>query len=123
MVTKDDAMGLIKSFVKMAHKQFSAIIKVLRFHNALELSSSHTTLEFFATNGIIHQTSCVQTPQQNVVGERKHKHLLVVSRASLFHSNLPIKFWGECVLTATYIINRLPTTVLQNRKPFKLLYG
>ena len=57
MVTKVKAMGLIKSFVKMVQTQFSAKIKILRSDNALELSTSHTALEFFATNGILHQTS------------------------------------------------------------------
>ena len=69
MVTKDEAMGLITSFVRMAKTQFNATVKILRSDNALELSTSHTALEFFATHGILHQTSCVQTPQQNGVAE------------------------------------------------------
>jgi len=63
MVTKDEAMGLLTTFVRMAHTQFSATVKTIRTDNALELSTSHTALEFFASNGILHQTSCVQTPQ------------------------------------------------------------
>ena len=67
MVTKDEAFGLIKAFVKMAQTQFSGIVKVIRTDNALELRKSHTALDFFTSTSILHQTSCVQTPQQNRV--------------------------------------------------------
>ena len=55
----------------MAKTQFQATVKVLRTDNALELSTSHTALDFFAFHGILHQTSCVQTPQQNGIVEKK----------------------------------------------------
>jgi len=32
-------------------------------------------------------------------------------------------FWAECVLTAVYLINRLPITLLSQQTPFERLYG
>jgi len=52
MTTKDEAMGLIISFIQMAKTQFNAIIKVLRSDNALELNTSHIALKFFSSHGI-----------------------------------------------------------------------
>jgi len=123
MVTKDEAMSIIKTFTSMAKTQFDSTVKVIKPDNALELSNSHEALDFFARTGIIHQTSCIQTPQQNGVVERKHKHLLEVSRALLFQSALLIKYWGECVLTAAYLINWMPTQVLGGKTPYELLYS
>jgi len=69
------------------------------------------------------QSSCIDTPQQNGVVERTHRHLLEVARALRFQAHLPIKFWGECVLTAAYLINRLPVSSFQNKVPYKKLLG
>ena len=123
MVTKDEALTLIKKFVAMAKTQFGKIVKTIRTDNALELGGSYEALSFFAETGIRHETSCVHTPQQNGIVERKHKHLLEVSRALMFQSSVPLRYWGECVLTATHLINRMPTKVLKGKTPFEILFG
>ncbi|XP_019232006.1 PREDICTED: uncharacterized protein LOC109212783 [Nicotiana attenuata] len=65
--------------------------------------------------------TCAYTPQQNGVAERKHRHILEVTRAIRFQANIPIKIWGHCVLAAIYIINRLPSSVI-GVSPFEKLY-
>lgn len=55
--------------------------------------------------------------------ECKHRHILEISRALKFEANLPIKFWGECVLTTTYIINRFPSKVIEYKTPQEILFG
>lgn len=79
--------------------------------------------KFFSANGILHQTTIPHTSQQNGVVERKHKHLFEVSMALLFQSHLSLKYWGECVLTATYLINRFPSVILNNLSTFEKLHG
>ena len=120
---KSNALSLIKAFVEMVQTQYHATVETIRSDNAFELGSSNEAIAFFHSKGIVHQFSCVGTPQQNGVVERKHKHLLETSRALLFQSELPLKYWGECVLAATYLINRFPSKVLEGFSPYQLLCG
>lgn len=78
---------------------------------------------YFREKGIVHQTLCVGTPQQNGRVERKHMHILNVVHALLFQASLPIKFWGEAFLTTAYVINRTPSAIHNGFSPYEILYG
>lgn len=120
---KSNAFTLLKAFLALVETQFHTKVQTVRSDNALELGSSSSGSQFFYSLGIIHQTSCPHTPQQNGIVERKHVHLLDTARALLFHSRLPIRFWRDCILTATYLINRFPSPLLHHQSPYEILYG
>lgn len=84
------------------------------------MSASFQT--FLTSQGILHQSSCPYTPQQNGVAERKNRHLVETARTMLLHHNVPSQFWGDAILTACYLINRMPSTVLHNKVPRSLLF-
>lgn len=58
-----------------------------------------------------------------MIVEQKHKHLLETSRALLFHSNIPLVYWGDCVLTVSYLINYFPSKLLNDISPYEELFG
>jgi hypothetical protein len=102
----------------MVQTQFNLTIKTIRSDNGNEF----LLRDFYQANGILHQTSCVATPQQNGIVERKHLHILAVTRALLFQSHLPKNFWAHAVNHAIHIINRLPSPFLNHQSPYQILH-
>jgi histone deacetylase 1/2 len=82
----------------------------------------HKLHRYFQRTGISHPVSCAHTSQQNGVAKRKHRHLVETGLALLAHSSLPLRYWDEAFLTACYLINRMPTPVINQETPlFRLL--
>lgn len=106
----------------MVNTQFEATVKIVRSDNGTEFFNSQCNV-LFASLGIIHQSGCPYTPQQNGVVERKHRHILEVARALKFQGSIHRRFWGDCVRTVVYLINKLPTSILQGNSPYELLFG
>ncbi|XP_074284115.1 uncharacterized protein LOC141608671 [Silene latifolia] len=122
MKDRGEVGDLMKYFCKMVHTQFGKQVKIVQSDNGTEFLSGPLK-HFYSENGMVFQTSMIDTPQQNGRVERKHRHILEKARALRFQANLPIHFWGECVLTAAYLINRTPTKILAGRTPYELLHG
>jgi hypothetical protein len=69
-------------------------------------------ISFLAQKGIIHYLSCPHVHQQNGPAKRKHSHIVEVALGLLAQASMPLKFWYEAITTATYLINRTPSKVL-----------
>ncbi|GJU89408.1 putative RNA-directed DNA polymerase [Tanacetum coccineum] len=119
---KSEANKRLMNFHKMVEVQFEKQIKRIRCDNGGEFTSNNM-LNFYNEKRVLLETTCPHTPQRNGVVERKHMHLLETARALMFDANLPKQFWEECILTAAYVINRLPSKVIKNKTPFKLLFN
>jgi hypothetical protein len=75
----------------------------------------------FSQVGIIHHVSCPHAHQQNGVIEHKHRHIVEVGLSLLAHASMPLKFWDEAFMADTFLINRLPSKVIDNKMPFERL--
>lgn len=94
----------------MIQTQFNAFIKIVRSDNGGKyLSSSLST--FLHDHGIIHQTTCVDTPQKNGAAKQRNRHLLEVTWSLMIDMHGPKSNWGDALLATTYLINRMPSCV------------
>ncbi|PKU87515.1 Retrovirus-related Pol polyprotein from transposon TNT 1-94 [Dendrobium catenatum] len=96
-------------FINFIEKQTLSSVQVTRTDGGTEFVN-HQFTSFLRSKGIQHQLSCPYTPEQNGVAERKHRHLIETARTLLHTASMPSNYWPDAVLTAAYLINRLPTS-------------
>ena len=110
--SKDEALEKFMHYKNEVENQLGRNIKAIRSDKGGEYDAPFD--RFCQEHGIIHQTSAPYTPQQNGIAERKNRTLKEMMNAMLISSRLPQNWWGEALLSATYILNRLPQEVRQN---------
>nr|GFA14709.1 putative ribonuclease H-like domain-containing protein [Tanacetum cinerariifolium] len=94
--------------------------------NAKTLNVNSTLHAYFATEGILHQTSVARTPEQNEVVERQNRTLVKAARTMLSAAKVPLFFWAEAIATSYFTQNRslviprhekTPYHIINDRKP------
>ena len=77
-----------------------------------------------AESDIMRELTCVGTSHQNGVAERTIGIVFAIARTIIIDAALPPTFWGEAVVTAAYVCNRLPTSANpENRSPYEIRFG
>ena len=84
---------------------------------------SEVSKQYCWETGITQEFAATNTPQQKGVSERVGRTLCRMARCLLVNSESPPKLWGELMLTAAYLCNRMPHSGLDMETPFKRLYG
>ena len=75
MKHRSEFFDIYAAFRALIKTQHSVVIKCFR----CDLGGEYTSNKFcqlLALDGTIHQTSCTDTPEQNGVAERKHRHIV-----------------------------------------------
>ncbi|GJV82354.1 zinc finger, CCHC-type containing protein [Tanacetum coccineum] len=102
--SKDEALDKFKVFKTEVELQQGSLIKRFR----TDRRGEYMDTLYFQSVGIIHETTTPYTPQQNGISERKNNVLKEVVNFMLSYSGLSQGFWGEAMLTACYLLNRVP---------------
>ena len=111
MKQKNEVLKCFRDFCSLIGNQYDARVKVLRTDNGTEYVNNEFE-SYLSAQGILHQTTCPDTPPQNGVAERKNHHILEVARSLMYTMNVPKFLWSEAVMTAVYLINRTPSRLL-----------
>uniref|UniRef100_A0A2N9F7W8 Integrase catalytic domain-containing protein n=1 Tax=Fagus sylvatica TaxID=28930 RepID=A0A2N9F7W8_FAGSY len=119
---KSDTFTTFQQFKAMAEKHYNSSIHFLRTDCGGEFTSTAFN-SYCANSGIIHHLTCPHTPQQNGVAERKHRHLIQTTLALLSQSGLSLSYWSYALATASHLINKLPTPLLNMSSPWEQLHN
>ncbi|GJZ57568.1 retrovirus-related pol polyprotein from transposon TNT 1-94 [Tanacetum coccineum] len=103
--SKDETPEVLKDFLKTIKHNLQAQVITVRTDRVIEFLNK-TLHAYFKEEGIEHQTSTPQTPEQNGIVERRNRTLVEAARTMLSASKLPLFFWVEAITTACYTQNK-----------------
>ncbi|GKC91697.1 retrovirus-related pol polyprotein from transposon TNT 1-94, partial [Tanacetum coccineum] len=106
--SKDETQHKLPNFIALARRQFKKDVKIVRSDNVTEFTCLKS---YFSQHGMIHQTSCPGTPQQNGRVER-NRHILNVARA--------LRWRLYDVESGNFFVSR-DVAFVENEFPFKCI--
>lgn len=118
---KSEAASKIKEYVRLVENVFGRKPLVIRSDGGGEFQN-RVLQEFYQSEGIKAQFTTPYSSQQNEVAERKSRSLQEMAICLLADANMTKLYWGEAVMTAAYLQNRLPSRVVKGT-PFELWTG
>ncbi|GJX31473.1 integrase, catalytic region, zinc finger, CCHC-type containing protein [Tanacetum coccineum] len=107
------AKGDLMDFIATSLQQFETD-KGRKFLNK-------TLHAYFAKEGIRHETSTAQTPEQNGVVERRNRTLVEAARTMLSAAKVPLFFWAEAIATACFTQNRSLIIPRHKKTPYHII--
>ncbi|KAL0342871.1 UNVERIFIED_CONTAM: Copia protein [Sesamum angustifolium] len=113
---RSEALECFNRFLAEVENQREMNLKVLRTDSGQEYLSEQFK-RICEDKGIIRHS-----PKQNGVAERRNRTCLEMARSMMAQANLPISFWGDAILTAAYILNRVPSKSVHST-PYELWHG
>mgnify|MGYP000992362219 CR=1 FL=1 len=122
MAAKSQVLHAIKKYINEASVQTQNKVQIIRSDNGSEFKNTSIKL-LCESEGIIQEFSAPFTAQQNGQIERANRTIIETARSMLASSRLPLSLWGEAVLTAVYLRNRMPNRVTGSKSPFEIYHG
>jgi transposase InsO family protein len=106
--SKDEALHYFKAYKAKVKNQLERKNKRVRSDRGGEYFSDDFSV-FYVEHGIIHERTPPYSPQSNGVVERKNHTLTELVNAMLETLGLSKEWWGEEILAACHVLNKVPT--------------
>jgi len=119
LIAKSDVFFTFQRFQTLVERQFSLKIKYVQTDWGGEYCKLN---KFFQTIGIHHQLICPHTHEQNDIVERRHQYIVETGLTLVGQCSAPLRFWNYAFESSVYLINHMPTLVLQNTSLFECLF-
>ncbi|KAL0560737.1 hypothetical protein IC582_001150 [Cucumis melo] len=116
--TKDEVGSMFLKFKAKSENQLGKRIKRLRSDRGGEYCDK-TFKYFYESNGIVHEFFAPYSPRQNDIAEWKNRTLKEMMNTMLLSSGLSDNMWGEVMLSACFVLNRVPHKRL-DKTPYEL---
>lgn len=117
---KSHVFKIFQDFVAKSETHFNLKIAYLNCDNGGEYLSNEFK-SFCVQKGIQYHLTVPYTPQQNSIAERMNRTLLEKARAMIHGAELSKEFWGEAILTATHLLNMIPSKAISfDKTPYEL---
>lgn len=122
MMHRYDFFSIYNMFLAFVKTQHNVVIKCFR----CDLGGEYTSNKFFellVSNGIVHQTSFTDTPEQNRLAERNRHHIIETTHSLLLLAFLLSEVRAEVILTIVHVIKRILSSITLGLSLFEKLYG
>lgn len=105
--SKSQAGDILRDRIPMLEQLAGRKAKRLRSDGALEYATKDLK-EWYASKGIIHETTLPYSHQSNGRAERANRTLKEMVRAALADADAGQYLWAEALVAAVYVANRMP---------------
>lgn len=68
------------------------------------------------------QSTCLYTPQQNGIIERRNRHFVETARTLVLGAYIPIHHWGNVILTAWFLIDKMSSSSFNHKVLSSILF-
>ncbi|GKA69670.1 retrovirus-related pol polyprotein from transposon TNT 1-94 [Tanacetum coccineum] len=120
--SKDETPAVLIDFLTLVQRGLHAQVRTVQTDKGTKFLNK-TLHAYFAKEGIRHETSTAQTPEQNGVVKRRNHTLVEAARTMLSAAKIPLFFWAEAIATTCFTQNSSLVIPLHAKTPYHIING